>query len=425
MKIAFVPSPLDSVLKSSIGICTYQTAVRLASRAEVIVYTSGGSFRPRTEQKDGLSIRRLSVRPDRLAQKFLNKASSLLKSRRPLFSSFFYYPFYALQLALDLRKQDCDIVHIHNFSQFVPLIRALNPRIKIVLHMHCEWLTQLDRKVIEGRLTKTDLVIGCSGHVVKKIKDAFPNAAARCRTVYNGVDPEHFTPRKNGRGNGARLLLVGRVSPDKGLHVVIDAFKEISRRFPETRLEIVGPEEIPPLEFIVSDRDEPVAEELAGFYPGSYLKRLKERITPDIEKMVSFAGFVPHSGLADYYRKSDILINSSFHEAFGIPLVEAMSCGLPVVASMAGGIPEVVEDGVTGLLVGPGDAGAVANAVIRLLSNKALMDEMGSAGRSRVLGLFTWDKAADDLYRHYRGLLTNTPCGDDSLELRAPAGTIE
>ncbi len=406
MKIAFVPSPLDSVLKSSIGICTYQTAVRLASRADVLVYTSGGSFPPQTEQKDGLGIRRLSVRPDRLVQKFLGKASSLV-GRRPLFGSFFYYPFYALQLAVDLRRQNCDIVHIHNFSQFVPLIRALNPKLKIVLHMHCEWLTQLDRGMIERRLEKTDLIIGCSGHVVEKIKDAFPGAAARCRTVYNGVDPDYFTPRKIRRGEGARLLLVGRVSPDKGLHVVIDAFKDIARRFPEARLDIVGPEEIPPLEFIVSEPGDPVAEKLAGFYPGSYLKRLKERITPDIEKMVSFAGFVPHSGLADYYRRADILINSSFHEAFGIPLVEAMSCGLPVVASMAGGIPEVVEDGVTGLLVGSGDSRAVASAVIRLLSNRRLMDEMGSSGRSRALDLFTWDKAADDLLLYYKGLLTD------------------
>lgn len=408
MKIAFVPSPLDSALRSSIGICTYQTAVRLASRADVLVYTSGGSFPPRTEQKDGLGIRRLSVRPDRLVQKFLGKASTLIRSGRPLFSSFLYYPFYALQLAVDLRRQDCDIVHIHNFSQFVPLIRAFNPKLKIVLHMHCEWLTRLDRGMMEGRLEKTDLIIGCSGHVVKKIKDAFPGAAARCRTVYNGVDPAHFTPRKARRGAGARLLLVGRVSPDKGLHVAIDAFKEISRRFPEARLDIVGPEEIPPLEFIVPDRGEPVAGELAKFYPGSYLKRLKERITPDIKDRVSFAGFVPHSGLADYYRKADILINSSFHESFGIPLVEAMSCGLPVVASTADGIPEVVKDGVTGLLVGSGDAKAVANAVIRLLSNRRLMDEMGSSGRSRALDLFTWDKAADDLLLYYKGLLTNT-----------------
>ncbi len=399
---------MDSTLKGSIGICTYQTAVRLARHSEVIVYTGGGSVPPRTEKKNGLDIRRLSVRPDRLVQRALWKPLSFIKSGRPFFSSALYYPFYALQLAADIRRQRCDIVHIHNFSQFVPIVRAFNPKVKIVLHMHCEWLTQLDRDLIDGRLKKADLIIGCSAHVTGKIKHAFPEHGPRCRTVYNGVDAVYFTPRKAYDGPGKRLLTVGRVSPDKGVHVLIDALKEIIKSHPDTRLEIVGPEEIPPLEFIAPASDEPGAKGLAEFYPsypGSYLKRLKERITPEVEEKVSFKGFIPQSGLAELYGNADLLMNASFHEAFGMPLIEAMSCGLPVVASSVGGIPEVVKDGVTGALVGSGGAEAIAKAVIALLSDRPLMERMGNAGRKRVLELFTWEKAAGDILTCYRELL--------------------
>jgi len=90
--------------------------------------------------------------------------------KRPLFASKLFYLTYVLQVARDLKREKCDIVHLHNFFQFVPIIRAFNPKIKIVLHMHCEWLTQLDRTMIENRLRKVDLIIGCSEYITEKAR---------------------------------------------------------------------------------------------------------------------------------------------------------------------------------------------------------------------------------------------------------------
>ena len=75
-----------------------------------------------------------------------------MSPKRPFFSSNFVALEYILPIALDLRRNQVDIVHLQNFSQFVPIIRAFNPRIKIVLHMRCEWLSLLDREMIEPRI---------------------------------------------------------------------------------------------------------------------------------------------------------------------------------------------------------------------------------------------------------------------------------
>ena len=83
-------------------------------------------------------------------------------------------------------------MHIINFSQLVPLVRFLNPKAKIVLHMECEWLTQLDPALIGPRLEKTDLIIGCSHFVTDKIRERFPHLADNCQTVHNAVDPDKF-----------------------------------------------------------------------------------------------------------------------------------------------------------------------------------------------------------------------------------------
>ena len=82
----------------------------------------------------------------------------------------------------------------------------------------------------------------------------------------------------------------------------------------------------------------------------------------------------------------------SYYEAFGISVIEAMAFGLPVVATTAGGLPEVVDDGVTGILVPPGDSQALSDALMRLLRDPDLRRRMGRAGQERVRSEFTVDQ---------------------------------
>jgi len=101
----------------------------------------------------------------------------------------------------------------------------------------------------------------------------------------------------------------------------------------------------------------------------------------------------------------DVFVLPSVHEGFGFALLEAMISSLPVVASQVGGIPEVVENGRTGLLVPPADPHALAEAIVRLLSDDTLRLTMGRAGYDQVMARFTAMNAAAETERLFEQLL--------------------
>jgi glycosyltransferase involved in cell wall biosynthesis len=111
-----------------------------------------------------------------------------------------------------------------------------------------------------------------------------------------------------------------------------------------------------------------------------------------IGRHVELLGHVAWQQLGELYRRASIFIMPSYYETFGISIVEAMAFGLPVVATNVGGIPEVIEDGVTGLLVPPGDSQALAETTLRLLRDPGLRECMGRAGRERVMAEFTVER---------------------------------
>jgi spore coat protein SA len=295
-------------------------------------------------------------------------------------------------------------VHVHNFSQFVPIIRSVSRRTKIVLHMHCDWLVQLDRQVINGRLRQVDAVVGCSEYVTRNIRTAFPQYADRCATVFNGVDVEKITVR-TGRPRdrrSPRVVFVGRVSPEKGLHVLIDAFERVLNKRPESHLEIIGGEFVTPLQFTVGMSDDPMVQGLSRFYRGSYLDSLRSQVKRRLEGRVTFLGHIPRAEMIEHVRQADLFVQPSIaSEMFGLAVAEAMAAGVPVVATRICGLPELVADGETGLLVRPDDPEALAEAIIHLLNDSDLSEQMGRAGRARVERLFSWDKTVAALEHVY------------------------
>ncbi len=424
LKVAFVNQPwgIPSVKSSdSIAIWTCQVARCLTSSCEVVLYAYQPKSSQRVEEHEGIEYRRFPVKLDRWLRAFrLLDRWQVLPAQRPFFASTLYYLGYILQIANDLRQQHCDVVHIHNFSQFVPIIRAFNPNIKIVLHMHCEWLTQLDPAMIARRLRQVDLVIGCSDYITDKIRQQFPQFADRCQTVYNGVDVDHFTA-KNGyqkMDDAEELLFVGRISPEKGLHVLLDAFQTVAQHRPQAILKVIGPESIASKEFIVSLSDNDKVAELATFYTGeSYLAQLKSRILPAHADRITFIGAMAQADLLQHYWDADVLINPSLSEAFGMSLVEGMATETPVVGARVGGMTSVVDEGKTGLLAEPGDANSLADALLRLLADRDLRASMGKAGRQRVLDLFSWERVAASLLKQYQTL----PTGSETIVVHHPA----
>ncbi|BAU62692.1 glycosyl transferase group 1 [Stanieria sp. NIES-3757] len=416
MKIAFINQPWTIAAppqgSDSTGIWTYQVARYLTNNCEVIYYGNQAKSEKSNYFDEQICYRGISLKfdsflkPLRILEKKLN-----LNPQVPYFASQLYYLGYILLVALDLKKQQCDIIHIHNFSQFVPIVRYFNPRAKIVLHMHCEWLSQLHAPTIAKRIAQADLILSCSNYITNKIRDRFPQFAARCQTVYNGVNTDIFVPNPHQQFNSIapKLLFVGRISPEKGIHLLIEAFERVVQRYPQAQLIIVGPEVIVAKEFLTDLSDNPQITALAPLYASSYLQYLKNQISPHLVSQVTFTGSLRQEELVPYYQNADLVVNPSLSEAFGMSLVEAMACEIPVIGARVGGMPEAIcsagasaiAENVTGLLFESGNTVALAETILQILAEPSLQVSLGKAGRARVLELFSWQRIAERLWQDY------------------------
>ena len=109
---------------------------------------------------------------------------------------------------------------------------------------------------------------------------------------------------------------------------------------------------------------------------------------------MTITGRVSKEELVRLYNQAEVFVSPSLYEGFGLPAAEAMACGAPIVATTAGAFPEVIEDGVSGLLVPPGDTRALADAIERVLGDGLLQRRLGREGRQRIVEQFSWRETA-------------------------------
>ncbi len=195
--------------------------------------------------------------------------------------------------------------------------------------------------------------------------------------VHYGIEPDGASRRY--AGGVPRLLCVGRLIPIKGHIVLLRAFAEARRRIPALRLDIAGRG---PLEPALRA----VAKEL------------------EIEDAVRFLGYVAPVQRA--IEAAAIVVVPSMGEGFGMVALEAMERARPVIAAEIGGLGELVEEGVTGLLVPPGEAQPLEEAIVRLAGDLELAARMGEAGRRRALEQFLQDRCTDRTELLYEGALS-------------------
>lgn len=392
--------------RGSMGRWVWEVSRRLARSCEVLVVGSRGGNRVVTQRSEGVQFIQVPLTADHWLLKVARRAWRLRDPYRREVASNLYYRFYAMRAASAFRTQACDVVHIQNFSQFVPLVRRINPQARIVLHMHSDWLVQLDRYLLEPRLADTDQIVGNSEYVTEAIRKHFPNHALRCDTVYNGVDIDAFYPPAKDAFCSKRDLIVwvGRLSPEKGVHVLLDAFEKVLAVRPSARLELIGGPYVRPIGE-VNIHHNPMVRKLNRFYgKESYIEFLERRLRMGLDTKVSRVGTLRHKELTDRLRGMALMAMPSLFETFGMPVAEAMATALPVVSSRVGGLPELVADEKTGLLVDPDDPQGLAEAMLRLLNDRALAQAMGKAGRLRAEQLFAWDRTVAKLQSLYSAL---------------------
>jgi glycosyltransferase involved in cell wall biosynthesis len=289
--------------------------------------------------------------------------------------------------------------------------------------MHCDWLVELPRPTVARRLASLDLVLGVSSEVVRRIRDAFPDLAPRCEWLPTGVDLGAFPPRERvaveragalaalRARHGLRgpvLLYVGRLSSEKGVHVLLEALGALRVRHPDLACLVVGPD-WGPIRRVAGLGPDQVARQLRVLDRSS-MSHLRWLAAPHGDRVV-FTGPIPNRELSLYHAAADVLVAPSLVESFGIPAIEAAASGLPVVAATTGGLLDTVLPDRTGLLVPAGDATAVAEAVERLLADPSRARALGRAARERVAARFTWDRVTDTRAGYYERLLSTPATG--------------
>lgn len=189
--------------------------------------------------------------------------------------------------------------------------------------------------------------------------------------IHNGADETLFypaDPRTAQRNDAHSILYVGRLSPEKGVGVLMDAMRLLQHRGVKAVCNVVG------------------SSFAGGSKPTAYVRSLERQCPANVQ----FLGFYSGRDIGNVYRAADILCCPSIcQEAFGNVNIEAMACGVPVVATAVGGIPEIAAEGGV-ILVEPNSAAALAGALQRLIEDRHLREEVATAGRKSFLKRFTW-----------------------------------
>ncbi|PYE55649.1 glycosyltransferase family 4 protein [Deinococcus yavapaiensis] len=300
--------------------------------------------------------------------------------------------------------QGFDVIHLHYpfiFGAELTVLAARQHRIPLVVTYH----NDLIARGLRGRLfdvynntaqptvlSQASLLVGTSlDYAQHSLFWRTKSRAAAVRVLPNGVDTRAFRPAEKSAESFA--LFVGgldRAHHFKGVAVLIEAMRSLPRRA-----------------VIVGDGD------MRAEY-----ERLAEEVAPG---RVEFAGRVPLDELARLYAQATVTVlpSTTQGEAFGMVLIEAMASGTAVIATDLPGVRTVVQHGHDGLLVPPGDSGALASALETLLSQPTLAHAMGERGRVKVHSKYDWNVIGDELEQLYEQVVPSTGVGREWQDTKA------
>lgn len=254
-----------------------------------------------------------------------------------------------------------DIVHLHLFHALALASTIPRPRRARVLltHHHGSVFASQRRRLagLTDRLAghRTDRIVAPSEWVRQYLVKTYRYPASKVTCILNGW--EGYPEARADRSAVPTAVCVANFRPEKGHDVLIDAFARVVPALGACRLVLVG--------------------------SGPLRSALEAHVRAlDLSNHVTFAGAV--EDVWGYLEQARVFTLASRMEGLGIALLEAMAAGLPVVAPATGGIVELVEHGVTGELVPPGDSRALADSLLKLLSSRETSERMGLAGRLRA-----------------------------------------
>jgi len=245
------------------------------------------------------------------------------------------------------------------------------------------WLPRLTEWLEYLQVAASDLVISNTRENLELSRRLYPIQNKITHVVYHGI-PDPGPPSIIHNQRPPSILFIGRMEPRKGFDVLAEAWPRVLDAFPTAVLHAVG-----------EDLPGPLDE-------ASFFEWATRGLTKKQQSQIRYHGKVDDDHRNQLLSSADIVVVPSRYESFGLVILEAMAREKPVVASAAGGMVEIVEDGITGLLVQPEAPGELGDAIVSLLSDDSRCCSMGKKARERMLAHFTVERMTRASLASYR-----------------------
>ena len=276
-----------------------------------------------------------------------------------------------------------DILHFHQAEFSFPIFSNHIRKPKI-MHLHGLRFDYYERYHLSRILLKTaaDIYLSLTKQMKKELI-ALGIPEKRVVHYPNSIDTRIFHPAKDRLEN--TILYVGRITHDKGLHVLLESLKYIKK---PVHLLIVGP--------LNYGSDLKYYETIVGMIRNENSKG---------KHIIKYLGTVEKGTLLELFQSASVFVLPSLYEPFGIVILEAMACETPVVATCVGGVPEIVNNYINGILVPAGNSQRLGEAIYYLTENEDVRTSIGKAGRKCVEEKFDLRLQAIRLIAIYKTLL--------------------
>jgi glycosyltransferase involved in cell wall biosynthesis len=269
---------------------------------------------------------------------------------------------------------------VFSWNAPVPLGRLARtrPGIRRCLWMENELFRTYSDTELRRYLSHADRVIGCSQFIADRVAERAGNQSSKVHSILNGVDAEAFTPPPGPPPSDEPVILfVGRLVPEKGAHLLLEAVRAIAGPSRPFRVQIVGS---------------------AGFTradPLSAYEKDLRRLASPLGQRVEFIAFLDRAAIVDVYRGASIqCVPSNWDEPFGLTTLEGMASGLAVVGSRRGGIPEAGGSAIE--YFDPTDPSTLADVLAWLIDDQTARADLGRRGRARAEEL-SWENQYEKL----------------------------
>lgn len=277
-----------------------------------------------------------------------------------------------------IEEKDIDHIHEHfaNPTAFIAMLANSYKNWGYSISVHGpDVFYQVDESMLAEKITRARFVRCISHYCRSQLWRLVPVSMwKKFHIVHCGVDPQVFKPVQRQENAIPEILCVGRLTSAKGQHILLDALHSVKEQGHRFHLTVVGDGE---------DRQS--------------LEQMVDEL--DLSEQVRLTGALGQSKVLEYYRSSDLFVLPSFAEGVPVVLMEAMAQEIPVISTRITGIPELIEHEKTGLLVTPGNSGELAEAIVRILRNKAFGRELGMGARKAVLREFNQSENYQYLHR--------------------------